>query len=372
MKNRLVLLFVSLFNLYASIAHGEFIFDENPKIDAKSSINSEALCQVADNTQNYLAEFSDDNFAVHAGDTLVAKATLTKVKATLAFICQTHDEDKKNNVVSRLNDDKFLQQHFDFYRWLPDKNTANKLANNSDNKVKKRLLANIPADQIFLTKYYTKLLDASAVQTEKYQQALYALPFDEQGLTELQAQEKKSLLSRYQFTRQQVISGVLEKDELAKPLIWLTEEALHDVLLQGTGVVEVDGKRRYFNVHRNNGIAYDYTLGKREQARYWYFAEVPSIMGYGKTLASKIAILPEVTFAGNVKQLGLGKVFLVNYRTGGAEVNQIGVLADQGGAFDNNLFQLDFLKGSYRGWTDYYQANKHLPDYVNAWLLLVK
>ena len=68
----------------------------------------------------------------------------------------------------------------------------------------------------------------------------------------------------------------------------------------------------------------------------------------------------------------MGKLFLVNYHTGDKAVNQLGVLADQGGAFDNNLFQLDLLKGSYYGWTDYYQDNKHLPDYVNAWLLIAK
>ena len=155
-------------------------------------------------------------------------------------------------------------------------------------------------------------------------------------------------------------------------MIWLTEEALHDVLLRGTGVVNVDGNIRYFNVHRNNGIAYDYAIGKREQARYWYFAEVPSVLGYGKTLASKIAIEPEVAFAGNVKSLGLGKLFLINFTVDNKIQGKLGVLADQGGAFDNNLFQLDWLKGSYFGWKDYYQANKQLPDYASAWLLLKK
>ena len=155
-------------------------------------------------------------------------------------------------------------------------------------------------------------------------------------------------------------------------MIWLTEEALHDVLLQGTGVVEVDGVRRYFNVHRNNGIAYDYAIGKREQARYWYFSEVPSIMGYGETLDSKIAISPQVSFAGNVAELGLGKLFMVTYTSENENVSRLGVLSDQGGAFDNNLFQLDLLVDSYYGWQDYYKANKHLPDYANAWLMLVR
>mgnify|MGYP000713139244 CR=1 FL=1 len=154
--------------------------------------------------------------------------------------------------------------------------------------------------------------------------------------------------------------------------MWLSEEALHDVLLQGTGVAEISGEKRFFNVHRNNGIAYDYTLGKREQPRYWYFAEVAGVLGYGTDISNKIPLKANVAFAGNVKELGLGKLFLVNYQSGQGAAIQLGVLADQGGAFDNNLFQLDLLRGSYFGWNDYYQANKHLPDYAHAWLLLKK
>jgi hypothetical protein len=165
---------------------------------------------------------------------------------------------------------------------------------------------------------------------------------------------------------------VLTQKKLAKPLIWLTEAGLHDVLLQGTGVLNVDGKTRYFNVHRNNGISYDYSIGKTAQGRYWYFAEVSSIMGYGTEIGNKIEIKPQVTFAGNIDQLGLGKLIMINYLNNGLSVSQIGVLADTGGAFDDNLFQLDFLTDSYYGWDDYYQANKHLPDYAKTWIMIKK
>jgi len=360
----IVVVFLISFSINA-----QFVLDKHPKITAFTNVDAGQLCQVASNTKQYLTHFSDDSFAVHQGKKLPPQITLKRVKETLAYLCRVANEDK-----NRLNNNEFLLDKFEFYRWLPDKKQANIWARNSSNKVKKRLLNNIPEDKIFLTKYYTKLLDASSVKTDKYDQALYSLPFDEVDLTLEQAELSKQKLTRFRYTRQEVIQGILLTKKLAKPLIWLTEEALHDVLLQGTGVVELNGKRRYFNVHRNNDIAYDYTLGKREQSRYWYFSEVSSIMGYGKTLSSKIALIPNVSFAGNVADLGLGKLFLVNFQNNKAEQqeNQLGILADQGGAFDNNLFQLDWLKGSYRGWKDYYQANKHLPDYVNAWLLLVK
>lgn len=348
---------------FSFASQAEFVLQETPEIIGEISVNTADLCDVANNTKHYIESFPQDKFAVHAGE-VIEGINVSRVVKTLDFLCQS----PKSSSYSR----DYLLQHFDFYRWLPDKQQAHQLAEQSNNAVKKRLLNNIPEKQIFITKYYTKLLKASDKPTAKFNQALYAIPADEQGMTLAEAEKNKQHLTRYQLTRQQIINGALLNNKLAQPLIWLTEEALHDVLLQGTGVVDINGKKRYFNVHRNNGIAYDYTLGKREQSRYWYFAEVPSILGYGKTLAEKIAIKPDVTFAGNVKQLGLGKLFLINYLVDGKPVNNMGVLADQGGAFDNNLFQLDFLKGSYYGWKDYYQANKHLPDYANTWLMLIK
>ncbi len=359
------------YNGFAQTPPRFFTIDETPDLGKMADFKASALCDVAGKTQHYLTDYADDKFAVHAGKVFDESVTLTKVKKTLKFICQTYREDVRAKRNSRLHDKQFLMANFDFYQWTPDLATAHEIAVKSTNATKTRMLKAIPSDKIFLTKYYTKLLTASAVKTAVYDQALYALPYDELGLTLEEANNDLSI-TRNKYTRQDIIAGVLEQKNLAKALIWLTKEALHDVLLQGTGVVEVDGVRRYFNVHRNNGIAYDYAIGKREQARYWYFAEVPSIMGYGEKLDSKIAISPQVSFAGNVAQLGLGKLFMVSYEQADEKISRLGVLSDQGGAFDNNLFQLDLLVDSYFGWQDYHQANKHLPDYAKAWLMLVK
>jgi len=373
---------VSALGVTEAVVKGKGFTKEFPKELGQISLENAAdLCEVAKNTQHYLNAYTEDNFAVHAGSMIDKNLTLGRVKKTLSFICKVNQEDSRNKKASRLAQSEFLSQHFDFYRWSPDKSSATAIANKSTNEVKSRLLNSIPDQEIFLTKYYTKLLDGSSVQTQKFNQALYAIPFDEKELTLVQADKKRSQLNRYKYTRQQVISGALVKNDIAKPLIWLSEEALHDVLLQGTGVLNVDGKIRYFNVHRNNGIAYDYSIGKREQARYWYFIETPEIMGYGHNQQSKIAIKPQVTFAGNVADLGLGKLIMVSYLVKDESstinmqtkrVSRLGVLADQGGAFDNNLFQLDLLVDSYRGWQDYHQANKNLPDYAQAWIVLLK
>ena len=348
-----------------------FKLDKTPELGKMSGFKASALCNVADETQRYLSNFSADNFAVHAGKVFDNTVSLARVEQTLEFICQTYRADVRAKRQSRLHDQNFLTQNFDFYRWTPDTKTAQKIALKSTNARKTSMLNAIPTDKIFLTKYYTKLLTASDVKTSVYNQALYALPCDEAGMTMVEANNDLSL-TRHKYSRQEVIAGILAQKKLAKPLIWLTEEALHDVLLQGTGVVEVNGQRRYFNVHRNNGVPYNYAIGKRDQSRYWYFAEVPSIMGYGETLDSKIAISPQVSFAGNVAELGLGKLFMVSYQLADENISRLGVLADQGGAFDNNLFQLDLLVESYFGWQDYHQANKQLPDYAKAWLMLMK
>lgn len=363
--------FVICSNCLAKSPDNFFTLDESPVLGKMANFKASALCNVADDTKRYLTQLSEDKFAVHSGKVFDKNITLKRVEQTLAYICQVYREDVRAKRNSRLHDDKFLRENFEFYRWHPDVKTARAIAKKSTNDVKTRMLNAIPENKIFLTKYYTKLLTASDVKTPIYNQALYALPFDERGLTLVEANNDLSLV-RHQYTRQQVIAGEIENKKLAPALVWLTEEALHDVLLQGTGVVDVNGVRRYFNVHRNNGIAYDYAIGKRQQARYWYFAEVPSIMGYGETLDSKIAIAPQVSFAGNVAELGLGKLFIVSYENAGEQVSRLGVLADQGGAFDNNLFQLDMLVDSYYGWKDYHQANKHLPDYAEAWLMLMK
>ena len=359
-------------------ANATFTLETDPEFGVLSGFKGSELCAVAANTKSYIKQHPDDVKAVHDGSAVIGNGvSLARVNETLAFLCETYRSDVRAGRQSRLHNSKFIKANFEFIRWLPDKKNADRIASSSTNEVKTRLLNDIPAQQLFLTKYYAKLLDGSSMQTERYDQALYQLPDDEQGLSKQAAEAKQAELTRYQFTRQQVIAGALLKDKLAKPLVWVSEEALHDVLLQGTGVLQVDGKTRYFNVHRNNGIAYDYHIGKREQARYWYFAEVPSILGYGQDLPDKIAIKPQVSLAGNVKQLGLGKLMLLSYhseRKGSSPKHEarLAVLADEGGAFDNNLFQLDLLAGNYRGWQDYYAANKHLPDYADVWILLKK
>ena len=330
--------------------------------------HSQSLCFVANETDKYLAKGpSYDPAAIHGGKLPGLQTSVQRVRDTLQFICQIQQEDAAAGRVSRLTQSAFLQQHFEFVRWLPDRASALKLSKN------KPLLQNIPADKILKTKYYVRIAEGSPAKTAKHPQALYGLPYDEAHLSLEEADRLGKKITRFQFGKQQILQGALEQSPQRAPaLIWLSRADLEGALLQGTAVFPTGTGYRYFNVHRNNGIAYDRTLTPEQQERYWYFKEVPSVLGYGKDANYKIPVAPKVTVAGDIRQFGLGKLVLLATVEGGQLHYRLNVLADTGGAFENNQFQIDWLSGYYRDWDHYYQDNKHRADYSQAWFLLKK
>ena len=372
MSRWLVLLLV----VGASVQAERFTPDTAPLEGRMMLTRSGDLCMVARNSAAYLRKgVGYDASAIHGGRAPAPAFELKRVTATLDFLCRIYTEDVRAKRNSRLHDAAFIERHFERIRWRPDLERARAYAAKSG-KAKANMLNGIPADQIMMTKYYVKRLSGSRGRDAAHPHALYALPFDEQGLSLEAADARRDEITRYRYTKQEVLDGVLLRQgasgRLAEPLIWVSRTDLEDVLMQGTAVIETADGVRHFNVHRNNGIAYDYTVAKEKQGRYWYFKEVPGIMGYGKDANYKIEVAPQVTFAGDIDALGLGKLLMVSYDEGGGRINRLGVMADKGGAFEGNLFQVDLLAGAYTGWRDYHTANRHLPDYVEASVLLLK
>ena len=104
--------------------------------NARYEINGPALCATAKQTLAYLNHGTGyDPQVIHPGHVL--PIDLARVKATLIFICQNQ---------TKLNDPVFLQQHFEFIRWLPDIEHAKQFSAN------KPLLKNQPRDRILMTK----------------------------------------------------------------------------------------------------------------------------------------------------------------------------------------------------------------------------
>lgn len=367
-KKSIAIALISLFGVFSLQAAPKFV---NVPGSASSTEFKEGawatdpakLCAVANETLLYLNKGVDyDAAAIHGGKVQGASFPLERVKTTLRYVCEL----AKNNPAA-LADANFIAINFELVRWYPDVNAAHKLAK------QKPLLAKIPNDQILQTKYYVRIADGGAAKSSRHPQALYGLPFDEAKLTLAEADALGAKITRFQLGKQQIVKGALEQQPLQAPaLVWLSREDLEGALLQGTAVVPNGNKYRYYNVHRTNGIPYDRKIAPELQQRYWYFKEVKSVLGYGKDADYKIPIQPEVTVAGDIPQLGLGKLILLATKEHGTITYRLTVLADTGGAFANNLYQLDWLSGYYRGWDDYYAANKHRADYSSSWILVKK
>lgn len=351
--------FISIFSFLVSlqaIAAPRFMPAE-PLPANQYNINGSALCATARETLAYLNKGSNyDSRVIHGGK--IVKVPLTRVKATLVFICQHQNE---------LNDPAFIKKHFDFVRWYPDLEQAKPLILN------KPLIANLPKDKILMTKYYIHHAKASLNPTSAYPFALYALPKDEESLT-IEEADAKPELTRLHFGKQAILKGALANKNV-KVLAYLKRDDLEAALMQGTIVVDFNDRNsvKIFNVHRSNNIPYDKAKNPYEQDRYWYFKEVTGIKGYGKDADHKITVNSDVTFAADLEQFGLGKLLMVQYPDQeGKIVTRAGIFADTGGAFKDNLYQVDFLAGSYAGKEAFYQANRHLPNYVAAYFMVLK
>ncbi|KTD76644.1 hypothetical protein Lwal_2366 [Legionella waltersii] len=329
----------------------------HPNELANYQIHTKELCLTAQNTLSYLNKGSEyDPQVIHGGKIL--PIPLERVKKTLVFVC---------NNQSKLNDPQFIKQHFEFIRWYPDTSKAKKLSKG------KPLLQHLPTDKVLMTKYFVHLAKASTKPSSLRPYALYALPADEANLS-LEAANAIPNLTRFKYGKHAILKGALNHKPV-KALAYLTRDDLETTLLQGTVVADFGPPigKKIFNVHRNNNIAYDRSKGPYEQERYWYFKEVDGIKGYGKDAEHKITVYPEVTFAGDLNEFGLGRLLFIQYKNNtGQTQSKMGILADTGGAFDFNLYQIDYLAGSFSGKEGLYKATRSLPDYVEAYFMLVK
>lgn len=270
------------------------------------------------------------------------------VLATLDLVARVAAEDR-GRPVRRLEDPAWLAGHFDAWAWTPDRAAATLRQITVD-------------DRIRLTSYAVFEADGRTAPGEGFDTALWALPDDEgDGVPGF----------RTRFTRMDVYAGVYARGGVAEghstPLVWLSRAAANDALMQGSVVVRLpDGARRTFNVHENNGIPYDPAIkdGDR-QARYWYFREVQGVLG-----VEQIPLRPRVAVAGDVFDVGLGKLVALSWTEPAGPRLQLAILADTGGAFEPNLFQLDWLAGTFPSRPAYQQWAATAPSRVRAHVLV--
>jgi membrane-bound lytic murein transglycosylase len=292
---------------------------------------------------------NSDQRGIHPGMLGTYGITVEQIEWTLALLVQT-----AQNRPDKLNDPVWMENNFDLYLW-----NADALPREAEHDGKIRL-----------TKYVVYQVKGSAVQTKKYNYALWQVPHEELKYTDLEAEKKKDLL-RFKLTRQDILNGALKEQysDQAKPLIWLERENIHEAIMQGTIAVQTEnGDIQWFNVHRSNNYPYKRGFKAESQERYWYFREVDSPMGWGWQTENKIILSPYGSVAGDVDNLGLGKVIWLQE---GSKVHLV-ILSDTGGAFQPNLQQLDWFIGLVHSKEDMLKKSSRLPSFVHAGILVAK
>ncbi|MTJ06356.1 hypothetical protein [Anabaena sp. UHCC 0204] len=313
------------------------------------NFNQADLLTVLTNTKNYFQQYSTEDPNLQRTGILVTQGiTVKDILKTLDFMITVLGEDIANNRTTRLQDPNFINANFRVIKWT---------AHNPENTKQK---------QVRITKYAAFIHSGSRQKTAKYNIPIYAL-------NEELSQDKFYT----QYTKQDVLSGIYEPGGKefgkVKPIAYVTRNGLEAALMQGTVLVNfTDGTQEFLNVDRNNGISYVRGLKATAQKRYWYFKKVDAIKGYGYKIDAKISIKPGVTFAGDVLNVGLGRIIVIEDNQGRQKRLKMGVIADTGGAFLPNLYQLDYLAGTFASERDFNRYIRKLPEYTNAYILVKK
>ncbi len=340
---------VDEFKKYKYSVKGSQVFSSVKLPSNKVNFNQTDLLTVLVNTRKYFQEYASQDPDIQRTGILATQGiTIQDVLKTLDFMSAVLKEDIANRRASRLQDPKFINANFRVIKWT---------AYNPKNKQQK---------QLRITKYAVFTHSGSRKKTSTFNTGIYSLKDNSNN---------DKFYTRY--TKQDVLSGIYEPGgrEYGKvqSLAYLTRTGLEEALMQGTVLINfTDGYKAFFNVDRNNGMAYVRGLKPTAQKRYWYFREVDAIKGYGYKIDAKISIKPGVTFAGDVLNVGLGKVIVIEQTRGGRKHLQMGVMADTGGAFLPNLYQLDFLAGIFKNQKEFGQYVTQLPDYATAYFLVKK
>ncbi|GAX37150.1 hypothetical protein [Nodularia sp. NIES-3585] len=313
------------------------------------NFNQRDLFSVLVNTRAYFQDNASEDANIFRRGLLGTQGvTVEDIIRTLDFMIVVLRDDIANNRTTRLQNPDFINTNFRVIKWS---------AHNPNNQKQ---------NQVRITKYAVFEHPGSHTKTSTYNIPIYSLK--ENNI-------KDKFYTRY--TKQDVLSGIYEpggkEHGRVKPLAYLTRAGLEEALMQGTILINfTNGTQAFFNVDRNNGISYVPGLKATSQKRYWYFRQVDAIKGYGHNINAKISIKPGVTFAGDILNIGLGRIVVMEHNSGGRRHLQMGVMADTGGAFLPNLHQLDFLAGTFKNRQEFTRHIRQLPEYATAYFLVKK
>jgi hypothetical protein len=275
-------------------------------------------------------------------------ATPERVVDTLRRVAQVVEEDIAEGRPSRFADPDFVSAGFEVRRWVTDTAAA------------ARRKVDLAPGQLRLTRYFVPEVQGCGARSSACPVALYADP-------------GPSLRDR--FTRAEVFAGAYEVGGAAAggatPLAWLSRADAHDAMMQGTVVVRTPDGDQTFNVDVPNGRPYRPGVASEGQERLWYFRAVDGALGFGEA-GDKLRLEPGAAVAGDPFNIGVGALVGLHWRDPAGAHTRLVVVADTGGAFQPNLFQLDWFAGRFPDRKALYAATSGVPDRVAADILLVK
>jgi hypothetical protein len=315
--------------------------------NGKVKFNAADLLVVLKSTRKYFKNRLDSDSDLQREGILGTQGVkVVDIVKTLDFMVLTLQQDLKAKRSIRLQDPKFLNTNFKAIQWTAFNPTI------ADEK------------RVRMTKYAVFTHRGSRTPTKEFNAGLYAL----KPGTDIEA-------IRLKYTKQDILKNIYEPKGqefgTVEPLAYLDREGLESALMEGTILVKfTDGKSAFFNVDRNNNLPYIKGLAPTEQKRYWYFKPVNNIKGFGQTIETKISLKPGVTFAGDVLNIGLGRIVVTENSIEGKPQLHMGIIADTGGAFLPNLHQLDFLAGVFDSKADFASYTRKLPEYTKAYILV--
>ena len=276
------------------------------------------------------------------------------VENTLRSIIKIIDEDA-GKPYNRMLDTAFLTRRFKFVQWRGDAVAAKKagvvIPPGPD-------AGELRDGRIRITSYAIFTVNGSYERTERCNTPLYSLS---RFKIDHKVQGRAKLVSDD--------SGAFHK---LRPLVWLPEAYADDALMQGSVVVKMpDNRQRVFNVHRRLALK---QTPQSESQGLWLFREVFDVNGTNGGPHLRIMNHGGALFAGDLQNLGLGKIIALQYKNPMTRKHEIrlGVLADSGEAFKDNLYQLDIYAGIFDSRNEFKKQLKNLANTAHAYFLIAK
>ena len=119
-----------------------------------------------------------------------------------------------------------------------------------------------------------------------------------------------------QYTKQDVLSGIYEpggaKFGKVEPLAYLPREGFEDAFCRAPRLSLFQmARRHFFNVDKNNGIAFSPGVDPGSKSVIGTLKKSPSLMDMDTTLRPRFRLSQTFSFAGDVLNIGLGKIVAI-------------------------------------------------------------